>query len=288
MKKRVLAKNKFRKHKYKKQKILKFQYIFIGMVTFFTLVFALGFYFRNTIGYYYSIYFNHQKHQNLTNSLYEKQRITRIIEAHSDKLFGFDISHYQSKEAIQWNNLFIEQGNIPLSFVILRATMGSNGKDKHFSTFWKKAKEHQLIRGAYHFYRPDEDPVAQAYNFLNKIHLEKGDLIPILDIEKSSKKISQQKLNENLKIWLKIVEEKYGKKPIIYTFYHYYKDYLRQDFKEYPLWIANYNNLLEPSPSDTWQIWQFTEQGIVHGINTKIDLNIFNGRKTTLKKLLIE
>lgn len=279
-------KKKTKKLKSKKSK--KFQYIFIGIFVIFLLSFGVGLYFRNSIFYYYSIYLNHKKHKVLTNNIYEKQRINRIIKAHSDKIFGFDISHYQNKEDIQWDSLFIEQGNIPLNFVVLRATMGSNGKDKHFNHFWKQAKKHNLVRGAYHFYRPDEDPKIQAYNFLNKIHLEKGDLIPILDIEKSSKKISQKELNTNLKIWLKIIEEKYGKKPIIYTFYHYYKDYLKQDFNEYPLWLANYNNLLEPSPSDSWQIWQFTENGIVHGINTKIDLNVFNSEEFSLRKLMIE
>lgn len=165
--------------------------------------------------------------------------------------------------------------------------MGDKGKDKNFHTFWKITKKHQLIRGAYHFYRPDQDPVLQANNFLETVQLEGSDLVPVLDIEKNPIRISREKLNENLKIWLKIVEQKYGKKPIIYTYYHYHKDYLQGNFDQYPLWLANYNDVPEPSPSAKWSIWQFTEKGIVHGINTKVDLNVANGGENILKELLI-
>ena len=100
------------------------------------------------------------------------------------------------------------------------------------------AKKHNLIRGAYHFYRADEDPVMQANNFLANVKLESGDLPPILDIEKIPRRKSNEKLIEDLKIWCRIVEETYGEKPIIYTYYpvsythlDVYKRQLRQVVK---------------------------------------------------------
>jgi lysozyme len=59
------------------------------------------------------------------------------------------------------------------------------------------------------------------------------------------------------------MEDTYGEKPIIYTYYHYYKDYLKGEFDDYPLWLANYNDVPTPSPDDEWQFWQFSENGIV-------------------------
>lgn len=285
-----LMKKRARKKHYRQKQRKKTSYIpvLIVIVVFSVAVFGTIFYFRNTIKFYYSVYFKSQTHKKLINAPYETQRINRILNANSDKIFGFDISHYQRQDDILWDSLSIEYGNVPLEFVILRATMGADGKDKHFNAFWKKAKRHRLIRGAYHFYRPDEDPVIQARHFLENLNLEQGDLVPILDIEKSPSRISWEKLNANLKIWLHMVEKQYGRKPIIYTFYHYYKDYLRQYFSDYPLWLANYNDVTEPSPDDAWQIWQFTEQGIVHGINTKIDLNMINGGISDIKKLMID
>ncbi|MEC5395110.1 glycoside hydrolase family 25 protein [Bergeyella sp. RCAD1439] len=262
------------------------KYFLVGFIAI-TLL-ATGFYLKEKIAFYYASYFQRFEHKKLKNTASETERIDRIVGEYADKTFGLDISHYQNPNDIQWDSLSIGHRSIPLKFIILRATMGQQSQDRHFDRYWKKAKAHGLIRGAYHFYRPDEDPVKQATNFLENVKLEQGDLVPVLDIEKTPKKYTKAQLKENLKIWLKIVEEKYGKKPILYTYYHYYQDNLRGEFDQYPLWLANYNNVLTPSPQDPWLLWQFTENGIVYGINTKVDLNVFNGSLGALKQLTVE
>ena len=45
---------------------------------------------------------------------------------------------------------------------------------------------------------------------------------------------------------------------------------------------------LVPSPDDPWRIWQFTEKGIVYGINTKVDVNVYNGSLWSLKRLTLD
>ncbi len=251
-------------------------------------ILGIGFYLKEKIAFYYAMNFNKFEHKKLKNSEIEAARIDRIVGDYADKTFGFDISHYQNVKDIQWDSLSIGNKTIPLQFVVLRATMGNRSKDRNFEEFWELSKKHQLIRGAYHFYRADEDPVKQANNFLENVKLEEGDLVPVLDIEKIPVRNSKEKLIENLKIWLKIVEEKYGEKPIIYTYYHYYRDHLKGEFDDYPLWLANYNDVPQPSPNDDWKMWQFTEKGIVYGINTKVDLNVFNGNLWSLKRLTID
>lgn len=250
-------------------------------------LFSTGYYLREKINFYYALYFNKFEHKKLKNSLKEAKRIDEIVEEYVGKTFGMDISHYQNPQDIQWDSLSIGNRSIPLKFVVIRATMGNQAKDRYFPQYWKIAKAHGLVRGAYHFYRPDEDPVKQANNFLESVTLERGDLVPVLDIEKKSVRYSKKQLIQNLKIWMKIVEEAYGRKPILYTYYHYYKDYLRGAFDDYPLWLANYNYVLEPSPQDAWQIWQFTEKGIVYGVNTKVDLNVYNGNFSSFKQLTL-
>lgn len=247
-----------------------------------------GLYLKQSISYYYALYFNRFNHKKLQNTEKETLRIQRIISDNLDKTYGFDISHYQNKEDINWDSLSIGNKTIPLEFVIMRATMGNRSADKHFDEFWRLAKKHNLIRGAYHFYRADEDPIIQANNFLETVQLESGDLPPVLDIEKIPTRKTNKKLVEDLKIWCKIVEETYGKKPIIYTYYHYYKDFLKGEFDDYPLWLANYNDVPTPSPDDRWDFWQFTENGIVYGINSKVDLNIYNGSGWSLRRLTLD
>lgn len=247
-----------------------------------------GFYLKQSVSYYYALYFNKFTHKKLHNSEREAARIQRILANNLDKTYGFDVSHYQNREDIKWDSLSIGNKTIPLDFVVMRATMGNRSADKHFEEFWEMAKKHDLIRGAYHFYRADEDPVIQANNFLANVKLESGDLPPILDIEKIPKRKTNKKLIEDLKVWCKIVEDAYGEKPIIYTYYHYYKDFLKGEFEDYPLWLANYNDVPSPSPDDQWDFWQFTENGIVHGINAKVDLDIYNGNSWSLKRLTLD
>lgn len=253
----------------------------------FSLIFT-GFFLKNKIAFYYAMYFNKYHHKNLKNDEKETARIDKIITEYNDKTFGFDISHYQKKEDIKWDSLTIANDGIKLDFVVMRATMGNRKKDKHFDDFWETSKKNELIRGAYHFYRADEDPVMQANNYLESVKLESGDLRPVLDIERVPRRKSREKFIEDLKVWLKIVEDKYGEKPIIYTYYYYYKDHLKGEFDDYPLWLANYNDVMVPSPDDDWKLWQFTEKGIVKGINTKVDLNIYNGNLWSFKKLTLE
>lgn len=247
-----------------------------------------GFYLKEKVAFYYAMYFNKFEHKKLSNSEAETQRINRIIGDYADKTFGMDLSHYQRLEDIKWDSLSIGNGAIPIKFVVLRATMGNRSADKHFDEFWRLSKKHNLVRGAYHFYRADEDPVMQANNFLANVKLESGDLPPVLDIEKIPKRKSTKELVEDLKVWCKIVEETYGEKPIIYTYYHYYKDFLKDEFEGYPIWLANYNDVPQPSPDAEWKIWQFTEKGIVKGINTKVDLNVFNGNSWSLNRLTLD
>ena len=252
-----------------------------------SLIFT-GFFLKNKIAFYYAMYFNKYHYKNLKNDKKEAARIDKIITEYNDKTFGFDISHYQKKEDIKWDSLTIANDGIKLDFVVMRATMGNRKKDKHFDDFWETSKKNELIRGAYHFYRADEDPVMQANNYLESVILESGDLRPVLDIERVPRRKSREKFIEDLKVWLKIVEDKYGEKPIIYTYYYYYKDHLKGEFDDYPLWLANYNDVMVPSPDDDWKLWQFTEKGIVKGINTKVDLNIYNGNLWSFKKLTLE
>ncbi|MFD2909739.1 glycoside hydrolase family 25 protein [Flavobacterium ardleyense] len=206
-------------------------------------------------------------------------RIYEVLHRHDEKAFGFDVSEYQS--TINWEETYSIDESFELSFVFVRATAGINKLDRRFKENWKGAHERQLICGAYHYYRPNENSIAQAANFIKHVKLEKGDLPPVLDIEQLPKTQSIDSLKVGLRRWLQIVEAHYKVKPIIYSGESYYTDFLKKEFKEYPLWIANYNfwrNDLEPD----WLFWQFTEKAQIRGIEGMVDVNIFNGSKNRL------
>ena len=118
-----------------------------------------GIYLKDQLSYYYAMNFKKSAKQKLSNTEAEDKRIQRIISENTDKIFGIDLSHYQETDDVQWDSLSIANQSIPIRFVVLRATMGEKKVDRHFDHFWNQAQKHNLIRGAYHFYRADEDPV---------------------------------------------------------------------------------------------------------------------------------
>ncbi|RXR17738.1 glycoside hydrolase family 25 protein [Flavobacterium amnicola] len=211
--------------------------------------------------------------------------IDKVLDTHIEKSFGIDISEYQDK--IDWDALKEIEGGYPIEFVFVRASVGNERADKKFKKNWKKAKEKGFICGAYHYYRPNENSLEQARNFIQQVTLVPGDFPPVLDIEKLPKTQSIERLKVGLKRWLETVEKHYGVKPIIYSSESYYEDFLKEDFETYPFWIANYTAFYTDI-EDEWSLWQFTENGKVSGIKTPVDINIYNGNSVEMKELLIK
>src|SRR5690606_38794928 len=200
--------------------------------------------------------------------------IYEVLSSHKDFMVGFDISEYQEK--IDWENLGKVEDTFALDFVFIRATAGKDKRDKRFSANWKASKEKGIIRGAYHYYRPNENSILQANNFIKTVTLEQGDLPPVLDIEKLPRTQSLDSLKIGLKRWLDKVEQHYKMKPIIYSGESYYTDFLKKEFSGYTFWIANYN-FWRKRPDEHWLIWQFTEKAQIEGVKGLVDVNLFNG-----------
>lgn len=201
------------------------------------------------------------------------------------QVHGIDISHYQGD--IDWKMLTqTRQGQFPIRFVFMKSTEGGDFADKNFVANFDSAKAHGFIRGAYHFYNPKTDANKQADFFIRSVKLEKGDLPPVLDIEKKGKDV--KKLQSDLKLWLQKVERHYGVKPIIYASYKFKTRYLNDSvFNSYPYWIAHYYVDSVKYEGD-WKFWQHTDVGTLPGISEQVDLNIFNGSLSALDSLLIK
>ena len=204
---------------------------------------------------------------------------------HGYKVHGIDISHYQGN--VNWKMLEqTRQGQFPIQFIFMKATEGGDYPDKRFVANFDSAKAHGFIRGAYHFYNPKTDPNKQADFFINSVKLEPGDLPPVLDIEKKSKDIG--KLQADLKLWLRRIENHYGVKPIIYASYKFKTKYLNDSvFNSYPYWIAHYY-VDSVQYKGEWKFWQHTDVGTLPGIEEQVDLNIFNGGLEGLDALRIK
>lgn len=198
---------------------------------------------------------------------------------------GIDISHYQGE--IDWKELSKSQfGKFPIKFIFMKASEGGDHGDEVFKENFDSAKIYGFMRGAYHFYNPNTDPLKQADFYINSVTLEKGDLPPVLDIEKKGDDLAL--LQRNLKLWLSKIEKHYGVKPIIYASYKFKLRYLNDSvFNSYPYWIAHY--YVDSVKYDgKWDFWQHTDVGKVSGIKENVDLNVYNGLIDDLKKLTIQ
>ena len=203
------------------------------------------------------------------------------------EIHGIDISHYQGQ--IDWDEL--RNGMIsgcPLRFVIIKSTEGDKRIDENFYDNFQAAREYGFIRGAYHFWNNKSTPRDQAYFFLSKVHLENGDLPPVLDIEHKPAERSVEDFQRDVLTWLHIVEDRYHVKPIIYTYYKFKQNYLSAPvFDDYPYWIAHYYvDSLEYKGE--WAFWQHTDVGKVDGIKGDVDINVFRGDYQDLMDMTIK
>ncbi|HLI92887.1 MAG TPA: GH25 family lysozyme [Puia sp.] len=200
-------------------------------------------------------------------------------------IHGIDVSKYQN--IIDWSSVKdMKVGAVQLSFAFIKATEGLGNEDVYFQRNWKKAKDAGIARGAYHFFLSTKSGKAQAENFINSVELQPGDLPPVLDIEQTYG-VSPEKLRERAKEWLQTVQGYYHVQPIVYTNVDFYKQFLKDDFDAYPLWVAHYLQKERPSIYRAWAFWQHSESGRVNGILTKVDFDVFNGDSTEFRRLLI-
>lgn len=226
----------------------------------------------------------------IRNFIETRRQKPQSFESYKNQLkkysvFGIDVSEYQKE--VDWETVLKKQD---IDFVIMRATAGKNNADKQFSRNWSSLKDKNVIKGAYHYYRPNENSEVQAKFYIKHVKLSKGDLPPILDIEKYSKVQSLNSLKDGLLNWLKIVENHYGITPILYTYNNFYVNAIKTDnrFDKYPVWIAWYNINEDPNTIlKDWVFWQFTDKGLLEGIEGNVDINVFNGKMQDLDGLRI-
>lgn len=200
-------------------------------------------------------------------------------------IHGIDVSRYQ--DVIDWESVqAMHVEGVKLGFSFIKATEGNESVDRYFKRNWKRTREAGLTRGAYHFFIASKSGKTQAEHFIKTVELQPGDLPPVLDVERTNG-VPIKKLRERVREWLVTVENYYGVRPIIYTYVDFYQQVLKDEFDDYPLWVAHYLQKEKPRIYRPWHFWQYSEQGHVNGIFYKVDFNAFNGDSAEFKNLLI-
>ncbi|MBN1904417.1 MAG: glycoside hydrolase family 25 protein [Deltaproteobacteria bacterium] len=186
---------------------------------------------------------------------------------------GIDVSHHQGK--IDWKKVKEQE----IHFAFIKATEGSSHKDTKFIQNWGGATNAGLIKGAYHYFSFCKPGIEQAQNYINTVPIDSSSLPPVIDFEfvgNCKNRPEKDAIVKELLWFIREVEEKYHKTPIIYVTYDSYNHFLKGESLDYPIWIRDIFSRPDMPEGKNWTFWQYTNRGRVKGINGPVDLNVFN------------
>jgi GH25 family lysozyme M1 (1,4-beta-N-acetylmuramidase) len=235
-------------------------------------------------------------HQTLTDSIQSMAGLNTgnagqpahiALSASQEKTYyGIDISRYNG------NLASLISASDSLTFVICKATEGVTLIDPQFKSNWERLRANGCLRGAYHFYRTNDNPQAQAAFFWNTISAQgRTDIAPVVDIEQNSFPKSTAfrdivKIQRDLLRFLDLLETLSHRKPVVYTSRSFADVYLlNRVFSKYPLWLADYSGADTPRLPKTWEtagykIWQKRSNYTLHAHQSNYD--VFYGKLSDL------
>lgn len=199
------------------------------------------------------------------------------------RIYGIDIS--------QWNGRvdFAKVRGAGKRFVIARATAGRLITDSAYAHNRAGALAAGLAFTAYHFAMPDltrGDAIKEADHFVAVAKLQKGMLIPALDLETGSW-IGRARLRTWVETWLSRVSSRLGVKPMIYTTQAFWTAYVGgtswfSDHGYHVMWVADWSHSAPRVPDSAWDghgwtFWQYSDCGSVRGVQHCVDLDQFRG-----------
>ena len=213
---------------------------------------------------------------------------------------GLDVSSWQG--SVNWSSVKANGAR----FAYVKATEGTNYRNSEFGAQYTGARSVGLLRGAYHFGRPDASGgAAQAQFFVNNGGGWSADGVtmpPVLDIEDNPYaglnrcygKTSPGQLATWVRDFTQTVYRMTNKQAMIYTSYYFWRDCLgnTSEFSQVnPLWLASYytNAPAVPGGWPTYTVWQYANAFADASQTVRAtfpgDQNVFNGSQDQLRKL---
>jgi GH25 family lysozyme M1 (1,4-beta-N-acetylmuramidase) len=203
---------------------------------------------------------------------------------------GIDVSHYQG--AINWTSV----RNAGIQFAFIKATEGTSYLDPRFDTNYVAAYNAGVIRGAYHFARPNLSTGATQANFLanngGAWSADSRTLPAALDLEANPYGAYCYGLSTSaMRTWVQSFLNQYrsrtGRYAVIYTttsFWNTCTGSWSGPWSTSPLWVARWSSTVGALPPGApfWTFWQYTSTGSVSGIAGNVDRNHFNGARDRL------
>jgi lysozyme len=200
---------------------------------------------------------------------------------------GIDAARFQ--DHIDWRRA--KRAGVRFAFV--KATEGGDLLDVEFSTHLNGALRAGVPVGAYHFYYFCTPARVQARWFIRHVPKRSGMLPPVLDLEWNHHSPTCQhrpngaQVRKQAKIFLRILENHYGQRPIIYTTPGFDRDTGITRLKGYDFWLrSTAKTPAQVYPGKSWRFWQYTGTGLIPGITGHVDINVFNGSRADWRRWL--
>ena len=174
-----------------------------------------------------------------------------------------------------------EVKNAGIEIVYIKASQGSNIKDAYFDINYENAKQNGIKVGFYHFLTATNEEEAQeeARFFSRVISNKTPDCKLVMDYEVFGG-VGVEQINNIARVFLETVKELTNKEVIIYSDLSNAKNTFDTNLaQDYKLWLAYYGNYNEITNVKTnWENYigiQYTDRGIVNGVNGKVDRDLF-------------
>jgi GH25 family lysozyme M1 (1,4-beta-N-acetylmuramidase) len=184
---------------------------------------------------------------------------------------GIDVSQWQG--AIDWKSVKADG----VKFVVLREGYRKT-VDKYFSTNVKGAEKYNIPVMIYHFIYTDGASIAEnaasTVKNLLAAGLDTSTTWVWVDLEydtwkKNGETCTKETCSKYIMTYIEKLKGLGVKNVGVYANCDYYKNYLTDEVKAYPLWLADYTG----GADYPCVMHQYSSSGTVNGINGKVDMN---------------
>ncbi|ARE39947.1 Lyzozyme M1 (1,4-beta-N-acetylmuramidase) [Rhodovulum sp. P5] len=191
---------------------------------------------------------------------------------------GIDVSRWQRD--IDWRRARASG----VSFAFIKATEGVEELDPMFRAHWDGAGRAGVPRGAYHYFYFCAPADKQARWFIRNVPRSATSLPHVLDMEWNPHSPTCRKrpdgatVRAEAKRFLDILEQHYGRRPILYTTVDFARDTGIERLPGTEFWLRSVaGHPRETYPGARWTFWQYTGTGKVTGVDGPVDINVFRG-----------
>ena len=192
-------------------------------------------------------------------------------------LKGIDISYHNGE--IDFAKLKSQ-----VDFIIMRSGYGTkttDSKEVKFDLYYEEAKKQSIPVGTYWYCyaTKPEEALEEARTFLNKVRGKQFEYPVFYDVEeKNILNTGKENVSNIMRAFLEEVERN-GYLVGIYCSAYYLKTLVDDEIKnKYEIWVAQWGqNRDKPKYDGKWDIWQYTSDGHMDGIQSqRVDLDFSN------------